>query len=397
VAALVISSVPFPAEGKGGRDRYRAFASRSLMREQGYGRKGFAPAKQAPANQKLKRKILNSKGPRCRRPRKGLIVTKGNPINALPRGKPSRLVIGVMGSAAAENTIPGELKGRLKQLGQTIAKRGHVVLTGACPGMPHLTALAAKGAGGMTVGVSPARNLKEHVGRFHSPAKGLDVIQMTGYGAGMGFIAREKENIQHSDILLFTGGRSGTLGEILFAMQEPKVIALLENSTGVTAGTKSKILPHIGRGRAIFVSDQDPARLMDKAVAAHAKLKNSRRVKRWNRKVGKKGLLEQLAWKLGGRGMRIGARTSPAVREGRMQTQPVITAADKQAHNIYTFFGTTRGMGQADRAKVMSLADMIARDRTGGRTPVLVTPTRPGLPSKMLRQDPTHRRGPGGR
>jgi len=270
-----------------------------------------------------------------------------------------------MGSAAPESTIAPELGQRLDRLGRYIANRGHVVLTGACPGMPQRTVRAAKRVGGFTVGVSPAGSLKDHTQRFHSPTEALDVIQMTNTGAGMGFIAREKQNIKFSDILLFTGGRSGTLGEILFAMQERKVIALLDDSTGVTAAFKKQILPLIGKGRGVFVSDRDPERLMQKAERAHLRLEQ--------RQVST-SVLKRLDGVLAG-------RKPTVVGRGRS----AITPATLERHNVYTFFGTSRGMSSGDRAKVMQLVDHIAADRTGGRTPLLVAPVRKGLTSQVAR------------
>jgi len=288
-----------------------------------------------------------------------------------------------MGSAAPESTIPAELMGRLNRLGGYIGQQRHVVLTGACPGMPQVTARAAKRAGGYTVGVSPAGSLKEHRTRFRCPTEALDVIQMTNTGAGMGFIAREKQNIQYSDILLFTGGRSGTLGEILFAMQEPKVIALLEDSTGVTAKFKQQILPLVGRGRGVFVTDRDPVRLMDKAVRAHHKLEK--------RHTRRHGLLDRLGTALSPR--RAVSASRARGKEPRIldPTRSAITDATAKRHNVYTFFGTTRGMSRADRSTVMKLVDRIAADRTGDRAPLLVTPVRNGLTSQVARA--AHKRG----
>lgn len=294
------------------------------------------------------------------------VVTHGDPVKRLPGGRRGKVVFGVMGSAAPEGTIPKELNRRLVRLGKTIAKRGGVVLTGACPGMPEVTARAAKAAGGYTAGISPAGSLAEHLNKFHSPTTALDAIQMTSAGPGMGFIAREKQNIQHSDILVFSGGRSGTLGEIVFAMQERKVIALLEDSTGVSAQAKAKILPYIGQGKAVVVSDRDPRRLIDKALAAHDLLRRERPTKEIP------DTLARLSKRLG----------SSSVH---MQRKPVLTDAMKKTHNVYAFFGTSSEMDRADRAKVRTLTKQIATDAMGGRKPLLVVPTRPGLPTTVAK------------
>ena len=293
----------------------------------------------------------------------------GDPLAALPAGRPGRLVFGVMGSAAPEATIPPEVRGRLEKLGAAIARRGDVVLTGACPGMPQVTARAAKHAGGFTVGISPAKSLRDHTQRFKSPTEAMDVIKMTGAGGGMGLIARERDNIAYSDILVFAGGRSGTLGELLFAMQERKVIAILEDSTGVSEKARREILPFIGRGKGRIVTDRDPDRLIAKAVKASARLKQTETVAE-----GKSGLA--------GLG-----------RPLRLPTQQNALDADalRSTHNLYTFFGDARRMSARDRGKVEKLVDELSRTRTDGRDPLLVVPTRPGLGSRVARA--AHARG----
>jgi len=302
-------------------------------------------------------------------------TVRGNPLSALPKGAPGRLVFGVMGSAAPESTIPVELRGRLEKLGAAIARRGDVVLTGACPGMPQVTARAAKLQGGFTVGISPARWLRDHGGRCRSPTEAMDVIKMTGAGGGMGFIARERDNIAYSDILVFAGGRSGTLGELLFAMQERKVIALLEDSTGVSEKARRQILPHIGRGKALFVSDRDPDRLIAKAVKASARLKE--------KSDSGEGALARLALPLG-RG-----KVKPLALP--VQRTALSVDALRKTHNLYTFFGDAKRMSARDRAKVETLVAELAQTRTDGRDPLLVLPTRPGLASKVARA--AHARG----
>ncbi len=139
-----------------------------------------------------------------------------------------RMTVGVMGSAG------GKLEDRARQLvyrlGASIARRGYVLITGTCPGIPHEAVRGAKAEGGIVVGVSPALNLEEHVGKYHSPTKGYDAIIYTGSG----LMGREIENIRSCDVVIFAGGRSGTLGEFAIAYDEAKVIRVLEGSGGIT-------------------------------------------------------------------------------------------------------------------------------------------------------------------
>ena len=77
-------------------------------------------------------------------------------------------------------------------MGQEIARRGCVLITGACPGLPHQAVLGAKSVGGTVVGISPALNFEEHAMKYASPYHGYDAIIYTGSG----LMGREIENIR---------------------------------------------------------------------------------------------------------------------------------------------------------------------------------------------------------
>jgi len=169
-----------------------------------------------------------------------------------------RMTVGVMGSAG------GKLEDRARQLayrlGAAIAKRGYVLITGACPGIPHEAVKGAKEEGGIVVGVSPALNLEEHVRKYHSPTRGYDAIIYTGSG----LMGREIENIRSCDVVIFAGGRSGTLGEFAIAYDEAKVIGIMEGTGGVTDHFKEIIGMMKKETGAILCYDADPERLLDK-------------------------------------------------------------------------------------------------------------------------------------
>ena len=136
--------------------------------------------------------------------------------------------IGVMGSAdgQAETSVVD----LCRRLGRTIAENGCCLLTGACPGLPHVAVLGAKEVGGHVVGISPAGSLKEHVEVFGSPYEEYDQLIFTG----LGLMGRELINIRSSDIVIVVGGRSGTLGEFAIAYEEGKLIGVLTGTRGIT-------------------------------------------------------------------------------------------------------------------------------------------------------------------
>ncbi len=139
-----------------------------------------------------------------------------------------RLTVGVMGSAELIQ-IP-DIKEKAYALGKAIGEHGFVLITGACPGLPYACARGAREAGGLSVGISPALSLDEHVHRYLSPSDAFDVIVYTGSG----LMGREVTNIHSSDVVIILGGRSGTLGEFAIAYDEGKLIGVLQGTGGIT-------------------------------------------------------------------------------------------------------------------------------------------------------------------
>ncbi len=143
-----------------------------------------------------------------------------------------KISVGVMGSAGGN--LSREILEKGFRMGQEIARRGCVLITGACPGLPHQAVLGAKSAGGIVVGISPALNFEEHAMKYASPYHGYDAIIYTGSG----LMGREIENIRSCDMVVFMGGRSGTLGEFAIAYDEAKVIGVLKGPGGSPTGSK---------------------------------------------------------------------------------------------------------------------------------------------------------------
>jgi len=168
------------------------------------------------------------------------------------------MTVGVMGSAGGH--LSPEVCQRVRRLGSVIAKKGYVLMTGACPGLPHEAVRGAKEAGGTVVGVSPALNLEEHVLKYHSPTRGYDAIIYTGSG----LMGREIENIRSCDVVIFAGGRSGTLGEFAIAYDEAKVIGVLRSTGGITDHLETIIDMVKKKTGAMVCYDEDPERLLDR-------------------------------------------------------------------------------------------------------------------------------------
>lgn len=145
----------------------------------------------------------------------------------LDKAPSMRLTVGVMGSADEAQSDAFERKAHV--LGGAIATQGFVLITGACPGLPYACARGAREAGGLSVGISPALSLDEHVHKYLSPSDVYDVLIYTGSG----LMGREVTNIRSSDMVVIVGGRSGTLGEFAIAYDEGKLIGVLHGTGGI--------------------------------------------------------------------------------------------------------------------------------------------------------------------
>jgi len=171
-----------------------------------------------------------------------------------------KLKIGVMGSASGAQIEDPHAIEVAKKLGHEIGKRDHIFINGACPGLPNDAMLAAKSAGGFTMGVSPAFSMHEHVKEYDSPHE-HDLIIFTG----LGFMERDIINIRSSDGVVIVGGGVGTLNEFTIAYDEGRPIGIITNSGGI-----SNSIPHIIEELCLrkippnMVFDDDPSKLMDK-------------------------------------------------------------------------------------------------------------------------------------
>jgi len=167
------------------------------------------------------------------------------------------MTVGVMGSAGGD--LPSDVSEKVRILGQSIGRRGFVLITGACPGLPQDAVIGAVKEGGIVVGVSPALNLEEHITKYHSPTHGYQAIIYTGSG----LMGREIENIRSCDVVIFVGGRSGTLGEFAIAYDEGKVIGILLNTGGITQHL-DKIIDMVNKKTTATVCyDTNPDGLLD--------------------------------------------------------------------------------------------------------------------------------------
>jgi uncharacterized protein (TIGR00725 family) len=117
-------------------------------------------------------------------------------------------IVGVMGSHRDES--PAVMEDALR-LGEAIAQRGYVLLTGGGPGVMRAACEGAHKAGGLVIGVLP--NDKQHPLEKY-PNEFVDIPILTGM-----YDARNVINAKTPHVLVAMSGGAGTLSEIAIAIR----------------------------------------------------------------------------------------------------------------------------------------------------------------------------------
>jgi len=171
-----------------------------------------------------------------------------------------KLTIGVMGSSGGN--LGKEVLRKAYRLGEAIAERDAILITGGCPGLPYEAVRGAKAKGGLVVGISPGLSIDEHRGKYASPVEGFDVLIYTGSG----LMGREITNIRSCDIVVIAGGRTGTLGELAIAFDEGRLIGILTGTGGITEIVEEILRVSGKETGACVLYDDDPVKLVNRLV-----------------------------------------------------------------------------------------------------------------------------------
>jgi uncharacterized protein (TIGR00725 family) len=152
-------------------------------------------------------------------------------------------------------------------MGKAIGKRGLTLITGATVGLPWFAAqgvFSIKGERGISVGFSPASSFREHVATYKLPTVEFDYINFTG----MAYVGRDVHLVRSSDAVITIGGRMGSLHELSTALESRKVCGVLLGSGGLADYIPTLLENVEAPGAKNVIYDTDPARLLDKIIAA---------------------------------------------------------------------------------------------------------------------------------
>lgn len=149
-----------------------------------------------------------------------------------------------------------------REVGRKIAEKGHIIVTGATHGIPHLAALAAKKAGGVSIGISPAASESEHKGKYLLPGdRAFDYVIYTKAG----YTGRNLLMVRSCDATIVIGGRVGTLNEFTCAFEENEIACVLENSGGISEIVRL-ILEKANKGKRKVFFETNPKKAVDKVI-----------------------------------------------------------------------------------------------------------------------------------
>ena len=167
----------------------------------------------------------------------------------------------VSGAAAGETVEMSH--GLAERLGTAIATSGHILTTGATVGLPLYAAKAAKQAGGVSIGFSPASSLREHVKKYRLPIGFYDFVNFTG----MHYVGRDVFLVQSSDAVITVGGRFGSLHEFTTALESRMPCGVLLESGGA-----ADLIPHLMQqlqapNEKLVIFDDNPERLVQRIIA----------------------------------------------------------------------------------------------------------------------------------
>lgn len=127
-------------------------------------------------------------------------------------------IIGMGTSGGKDDPVPEKAMQMAEQVGQEIARRGGIVISGGEKGVMNAVSIGARQLGGLAVGISP-RLLRLEAGPY------VDVSITTGLGT-----VRNLINVRTPDALIFINGGFGTLNELLLAYQDGTPCVVFEGT-----------------------------------------------------------------------------------------------------------------------------------------------------------------------
>src|SRR3989339_2109672 len=161
---------------------------------------------------------------------------------------------------------------KAKELGREIARQGAVLVTGATTGFPLWVAMGTKEEGGVSIGISPAANEREHAEVYKLSLDYMDLIIYTGFG----YPGRDLLLTRSADAVICGCGRIGTIHEFTVAFEDKKPIGIFEG-TWEMGDELENILEKSHRTDDKIVVSDDAKKLLEEVIALVKKYKTDER------------------------------------------------------------------------------------------------------------------------
>ena len=170
-----------------------------------------------------------------------------------------KIKVGVMGSASDTASAGKDaLWKKGNELAEAIAAHEVILLSGATTGVVYVVGKAAREAGVVHVGISPAANATGHVADYKLPLDACDTIIYTGFGLK----GRNVVLVRSCDVVLFIAGGMGSLNEFTIAHDEGKIIGCLTGTGGVADEAQYLLQTFSKKSDARVFQDPDPKKLL---------------------------------------------------------------------------------------------------------------------------------------
>ena len=189
------------------------------------------------------------------------------PIGNTDKHTHIKVKIGVSGAAETGHCGRDALE-KAKALGSEIVRQGGILVTGATTGFPFWSSIGAKEASGIVIGLSPAKDEREHIEQYKLPLDYNDLIVYTGFG----FPGRDLLFTRSCDAVLIGCGRIGTLHEFTIAFEDQKPIGILEGEWTMDEQIRD-IIAKGNRPADNVIFDPDPKRLVERIIEMIEKTK----------------------------------------------------------------------------------------------------------------------------
>lgn len=171
----------------------------------------------------------------------------------------------VSGSPDAQKT-PQSIYEKATAVGEAISLAGQTLLVDEMHGVSYQAAHGARGTKKHTaiIGFSPASNRYEHCTTYRLPVEEFTALHFTGGE----YVGRTTLAARSADGLIVVGGEMATLQQVAAAIELGKVCGVLTGSGGVADMTPQILEQLAPRQRTLLITDNNPARLVKKMVAA---------------------------------------------------------------------------------------------------------------------------------